>query len=111
MLRTPGKMYLEEPFEREADLEEAILECASALFGQNRIYFDPKREIGGHGKTKNIPDGYLLDLASAKERSCTWWKMNSPSMIPSITSQFKSWSSLYPLRAILTRSKGLSKML
>lgn len=67
MLWTSGKIYLAEPFEREADLEGAILEVAAALFGQNRIYLDPKRKVGSHGKTKNIPDGYLLDLSSAKE--------------------------------------------
>jgi hypothetical protein len=67
MLWASGKIYLEEPFEREADLEEAILQVAPALFGQTRIYLDAKRKIGRHGKIRNIPDGYLLDLSSTRD--------------------------------------------
>ena len=56
-----------EPFELEADLEKAILEVSDVLFGKDRVYLDIKKKIGAKGKTRNIPDGYLIDLASAKE--------------------------------------------
>ncbi len=67
MLWTPDKQYANDPFETEAQLEAAIAEISAPLFGSNRIYLDVKRLIGAKGKTKNIPDGYLIDLASKKE--------------------------------------------
>ena len=48
-------------------METAILEVADSLFGKYRIYLDPKRLIGKKGRTRNIPDGYLIDLSSVKE--------------------------------------------
>lgn len=59
--------FNEEPFDLEAELEEAILTVSGTLFGKSRIYIDTKRKIGGKGQTQNIPDGYLLDLSSVKE--------------------------------------------
>ena len=59
--------YIDDPFENEVDLERAILECSEAIFGKHRIYLDPKKKIGIKGKTRNIPDGYLLDLASTRD--------------------------------------------
>lgn len=59
--------YEEEPFEREGDLEAAIIEVADILFGNTRIYLNIKRKMGGEGKIKNIPDGYLIDLSSTRE--------------------------------------------
>ena len=67
MLWTPEKQFQEEGFELESDLEDAILQVAPILFGDNRIYLDAKRRIGARGRTRNIPDGYLLDLASTRE--------------------------------------------
>lgn len=67
MLWTSERIYSEFPFERESDLEEAILEVSPSLFGKNRIYLDAKRKIGSRGRTRNIPDGYLLDLSSSRE--------------------------------------------
>jgi len=67
MLWSPHQLYNEEPFDLEKHLEEAILEVAPALFGKNRIYLDVKKKIGVKGGTRNIPDGYLLDLASSKD--------------------------------------------
>ena len=67
MLWTPDKHYLADPFEDEAQLEAAIVSVSSTLFGPNRIYLSVKKLIGAKGKTKNIPDGYLIDLASKKE--------------------------------------------
>ena len=67
MLWSPRKDYQEEPFQREEDLEEAILEVQRPLFSDSRIYLDIKRKIGAKGKTNNIPDGYLIDLSSRLE--------------------------------------------
>ncbi len=67
MLWSEGKTYHPEPFEQESELEEAILEVSVVLFGKDRIYLDTKKKIGAKGKTVNIPDGYLIDLSSAKE--------------------------------------------
>lgn len=67
MLWTRDKTYREEAFEQESDLEDAILTVAPALFGGNRIYLDAKRKIGARGRTRNIPDGYLIDISSSRE--------------------------------------------
>jgi hypothetical protein len=69
MLWTPEKQYREEPFDVdvESDLEDAILQSASSLFGDSRLYLDAKRLIGARGRTRNIPDGYLLDLSSTRD--------------------------------------------
>ncbi len=67
MLWSAEVEFDEEPFELEAELEEAIREVSGVLFGKNRIYLDTKKKIGGKGKTQNIPDGYLIDLSSTKE--------------------------------------------
>ena len=67
MLWSEAAAFHEEPFDLEADLEEALLAVSGALFGKNRIYIDAKKKIGAKGKTQNIPDGYLLDLSSAKD--------------------------------------------
>ena len=64
MFWTPEKQYLNDPFEAESELESAIAEVSATLFGPGRIYLDVKKLIGGKGKTKNIPDGYLIDLTS-----------------------------------------------
>lgn len=67
MLWSLSKTYEEEPFETEAELEAAINEAAAAIFGSSRIYLDAKKRIGAKGKTQNVPDGYLIDLASTKD--------------------------------------------
>jgi len=67
MLWSEAGVFYEEPFDIESELEEAIFKLSRALFGKNRIYLDIKKKIGGKGKTKNIPDGYLIDLSSTKE--------------------------------------------
>ena len=68
MLWMPDKVYLEEPFELEKDLEAAITEVSNSLFGPSRIYLwtEVKKIIGKRGKTQNIPDAYLIDLTSKK---------------------------------------------
>lgn len=67
MLWSPSHTYTDAPFEREADLEAEIVRAAPTLFGPNRIYLDVKKKIGAKGSIQNIPDGYLLDLTSARE--------------------------------------------
>ena len=66
MLWTAGGPYRKQPFGKEADLEEAIKEVSPELFGPERIYLDVKKKIGTKAKG-NIPDGYLIDLSSAKQ--------------------------------------------
>lgn len=67
MLWNESQTFIEDEFEKEADLESAILEVIPALFGPSRIYLDLKKRIGSKDKTKNIPDGYLIDLSSKIE--------------------------------------------
>jgi hypothetical protein len=67
MIWTPEKQYLNDPFETEGQLEVAIADVANILFGAGRIYLDVKKLVGGKGKTKNIPDGYLIDLTSKRD--------------------------------------------
>ena len=62
MLWSTTRQYQSDPFDREADLEGAIRECQAALFGPQRIYLETKKLIGSPGRTRNIPDGYLIDL-------------------------------------------------
>lgn len=67
MLWTAAKSYENEPFDVEEDLEKAVQEVWLPLFGDRRIYVNTKRKIGKRGGTRNIPDGYLIDLSSKKE--------------------------------------------
>lgn len=67
MLWSAKKIFHIHPFEREEELEKAINEIKDVLFGSSRIYLDMKKMIGQKGNTRNIPDGYLIDLSSAKD--------------------------------------------
>jgi hypothetical protein len=67
MLWTPHHSYQEEPFQTEAELESAIKTVSAPLFGTDRIYVDVKKLIGSKAGTKNVPDGYLVDLSSTKQ--------------------------------------------
>src|SRR5712692_105162 len=60
--------YRRVEYEDEADLEAAIVEVQSELFGPNRIYLDVKKKIGAEGGLRNIPDGYLVDLSGRQPR-------------------------------------------
>jgi len=55
-------------YDSEADLEAAILQVQTDLFGPDRIYLDTKKKIGAKGSLRNIPDGYLIDLSGRKPR-------------------------------------------
>jgi hypothetical protein len=52
MIWSSSKHYHDEPYAKESDLEEAILEVAPALFGKSRFYLDTKKKIGVKGKTQ-----------------------------------------------------------
>lgn len=62
LIWTPNGAYRRTSYLSEADLETAILQVQSDLFGPNRIYLDIKKKIGLRGVKQNIPDGYLIDL-------------------------------------------------
>ena len=55
-------------FELESELEEAILGLKEYLFGPKRVYLDVKRLIGDRKYRRNVPDGYLIDLAGGRPR-------------------------------------------
>lgn len=63
-----GETYYLAEYVSENDLEKAILDVRSELFGTNRIYLDVKKRIGLKGGQRNIPDGYLVDLSGRKPR-------------------------------------------
>jgi len=65
---TPNGKYSIVSYESESDLETAILEIQSTLFGANRVYLDVKKRIGKKGDKQNIPDGYLIDLSGRRPR-------------------------------------------
>jgi len=65
---TKAGSYQRGSYLNEADLETSILEVQRELFGQDRIYLDVKKKIGAKGGTRNIPDGYLIDLGGKKPR-------------------------------------------
>ncbi len=67
MLWNKQDNYTLAPFQKEIELEQAVDTVKEALFGSNRIYLDDKRKIGAKGKTRNLPDGYLIDLGNPKE--------------------------------------------
>lgn len=66
MIWTNSQEYHPWPFDREADLEAVIAQVKADLFGEQRIYLDVKKLIGERGKTRNVPDGYLLDFSSPR---------------------------------------------
>jgi hypothetical protein len=67
MLWNKDHKYLESPFKLESDLEDSVNAVKEALFGKRRIYLDDKRRIGKKDGTKNLPDGYLIDLTNKKD--------------------------------------------
>ena len=67
MLWSKEEKYVEIPYERESELEDAVNEVKESLFGPARIYLDDKRKIGKQGSTNNLPDGYLIDLTNKQD--------------------------------------------
>lgn len=65
MILIENKAYNIEPYDSESEFEESVWKLRKSLFGSNRLYFNLKKKIGNQGKTRNIPDGYLIDLSSA----------------------------------------------
>jgi hypothetical protein len=68
LIWTPTGQYRRTGYDSEADLEKAILQVQTDLFGPKRIYLPIKRKIGAKGGARNIPDGYLIDLTGARPR-------------------------------------------
>ena len=68
LIWTKSGAFQRSEYNDEADLEAAILEVQSELFGANRIYLDVKKKIGVKGGARNVPDGYVLDLSGRKPR-------------------------------------------
>nr|WP_299382193.1 hypothetical protein [Allomuricauda sp.] len=67
MLWNKENKYIEIPYDKESELEDAVNEVKAALFGTTRIYLDDKKKIGKKGGTNNLPDGYLIDLTNSQE--------------------------------------------
>lgn len=67
MLWNKENKYIEVPYEKESELEEAVSEVKEALFGSTRIYLNDKKKIGKKGGTNNLPDGYLIDLTNSQD--------------------------------------------
>lgn len=67
MLWNKDEIYIEIPYDKESELEEAVNEVKDTLFGSSRIYLDDKKKIGKKGGTNNLPDGYLIDLTNKQD--------------------------------------------
>jgi hypothetical protein len=65
---TKSGLYKRHLYASESELEAAINEVRSTLFGVNRHYLDVKKKIGAKGGLRNIPDGYLIDLSGKQPR-------------------------------------------
>jgi len=69
MLWTSKQKFQPWAFDRESEIEAAINDIHTELFGASRVYLDVKKLIGRPGRTQNVPDGYLLDLSSRTKPS------------------------------------------
>ena len=67
MLWNKDDKYLEIPYEKESELEDAVNAVKGTLFGSTRVYLDDKKKIGKKGRTNNLPDGYLIDLTNSQD--------------------------------------------
>lgn len=67
MLWNKEEKYIEVPYKKESELEDAVNKVKDELFGKNRIYLDDKKKIGSKGNTSNLPDGYLIDLSNTQD--------------------------------------------
>jgi len=67
MLWNKDEKYIEIPYDKESDLEDAVNAVKETLFGSKRIYLDDKKKIGKKGGTNNLPDGYLIDLTNGQD--------------------------------------------
>jgi hypothetical protein len=68
MIWSADHVYRRVDYDSEDDLEDAIVEVQYRLFGPKRYYLGVKKKIGTRGVIQNIPDGYLIDLSTAKPR-------------------------------------------
>jgi hypothetical protein len=68
LLWTKDGIYRLAGYQSESDLEVAINQVRTELFGEQRIYLDVKKKIGAKAGLRNIPDGYLVDLSGQRPR-------------------------------------------
>jgi hypothetical protein len=68
LIWTKDGIYKLASYQGEADLEAAINQVKTQLFGEHRIYLDVKKRIGAKAGIRNVPDGYLVDLSGQKPR-------------------------------------------
>lgn len=61
--------YNKTVFQKEAELEKAVVENAEQIFGRSTAYFDIKRRVKNGTDFANIPDGYVLDF----KHGCKLW--------------------------------------
>src|SRR6266852_1438483 len=64
MFWSTERQYCIWPFEQESELETAILDAQSDLFGEARIYLDVRTLLGASAKDSHAPDAFLIDLSS-----------------------------------------------
>jgi hypothetical protein len=64
MFWSSAQQYRLWPFEREAELEAAILDARADLFGELRLYLDIRTLLGVEAKGNAAPDAFLIDLSS-----------------------------------------------
>jgi hypothetical protein len=64
MFWSSAQQYRLWPFERELELETAIVDARADVFGEARIYLDVRTLLGASAKANTAPDGYLIDLSS-----------------------------------------------
>jgi len=66
IFNSEGTLYRTLAFEKEIELETAVVSLADQIFGPNTIYVDVKRRVSGNDLI-TIPDGYVVDMTIPDE--------------------------------------------
>ncbi len=82
LLWNQDEVYRRKAYASEAELEAAIRETSTTLFGTNRIYLDVKKRIGTKGKQQNIPIMVIYRLKWPKAALICRRKRTSKSRCP-----------------------------
>ena len=61
-----NKEYILNDFNREDELEKAVIENKRYIFGKDSVYIDVKKRIGKENH-KSIPDAFLIDFYDSKK--------------------------------------------
>jgi hypothetical protein len=64
MFWSTERQYCIWPFEQETELERAVRDAQSDLFGDARAYLDVRTLLGASAKDVQAPDAFLIDLSS-----------------------------------------------